>query len=169
MTRFPLRNLTLRPGEEYREEIALQIEPFELGGQRYLTVPADVPAALTITRATSGDVFELSFVARLHGPCMRCLAEAAADVPIDVREYEDADADAAEDLHTEYVVDDQLELSSWARDAVALALPDQILCRDECAGLCAVCGLDLNVEPHEHETESADPRWAALEQLRDEL
>ena len=52
-------------------------------------------------------------------------------------------------------------------DAIALALPDKILCRDDCAGLCPVCGKDLNAEPHEHVEESADPRWAALESLRE--
>ena len=40
---------------------------------------------------------------------------------------------------------------SWARDAVALALPEKILCRPDCAGLCPECGKNLNDEPHEHE------------------
>ena len=52
---------------------------------------------------------------------------------------------------------------------MALALPDKILCRPECAGLCPVCGKNLNDEPHTHEEEQADSRWAALEQLRDRL
>jgi uncharacterized protein len=52
---------------------------------------------------------------------------------------------------------------------VALALPDKILCREDCAGLCPVCGRDLNREPHEHEDETADPRWSALAELRDRL
>ena len=55
------------------------------------------------------------------------------------------------------------------RDALALALPEQILCRPDCAGLCPVCGKDLNRDPHEHEEEVADSRWAALAELRDKL
>ena len=62
---------------------------------------------------------------------------------------------------------DQLDVSAWARDAVALALPDKILCREDCAGLCPTCGKNLNEEPHAHEEETVDPRWAVLEQLRD--
>ena len=58
-------------------------------------------------------------------------------------------------------------MSEWARDAVALALPDKILCRPDCAGLCGVCGKNLNDEPHAHEEQHGDPRWAALEALRD--
>ena len=73
-----------------------------------------------------------------------------------------------EELRTPYLVDDQLEVSAWARDAVALALPDKILCRPDCAGLCPVCGKNLNDEPHEHEERAADPRWAALEALRED-
>lgn len=169
MTRFPLRRARLRSGEEHREEVALEIEPFELGGQRYAVVSPDVPAALAIARATSGDVFTLSFAARLHGPCMRCLADAVLEVPIEAREYHAADTAAPEELRSDYVVEDQLELSRWARDAVALELPDRILCRPDCAGLCPVCGVSLNESPHEHEEVSTDPRWDALAELRDRL
>jgi uncharacterized protein len=169
MTRFPLRQLKLRSGEEHRDEVSLEIEPFDLGGEQYLVVPAALPAVLTITRATSGDVFRLSFAARLHGPCMRCLEDAVLETVVEASEYQAADRDASEELRSEYVVDDQLEVSAWARDALAPELPDQILCRPDCAGLCAVCGKSLNAEPHEHSDRSTDPRWAVLEQLRDEL
>jgi uncharacterized protein len=50
-----------------------------------------------------------------------------------------------------------------------LALPDKILCREDCAGLCPVCGKNLNLEPHGHEGEETDPRWAGLAELRDSL
>ncbi|HEU0336975.1 MAG TPA: DUF177 domain-containing protein [Gaiellaceae bacterium] len=169
MTTFSLRNVRLRPGEEHREQVAVDLEPFELGGERYLPVPAQVPVDLAVARATSGDVFRIRFRARLHGPCMRCLADAVQEVEVDAREYQAADEDAPEELRTEYVADGRLELSAWARDAIALGLPDQILCRPDCAGLCAVCGKDLNAEPHEHADAPPDPRWAALGELRDSL
>ena len=168
MTRFPLRRLRLRSGEVQRDAVEIELEPFELGGQRYLPVPQTVEAALTITQATTGLLFELGFAVRLHGPCMRCLEDAALDVRIDAREYHAAAADD-EELRSEYVVEDQLELTAWARDAIALALPDQILHDPNCAGLCPSCGKDLNVEPHSHDEISNDPRWSALESLRDRL
>jgi uncharacterized protein len=166
MKRFPLRRLRLRSGEQHREEAAIELEPFELGGQTYLPVPHDPPASLAVSRTTSGLVLELAFGARLHGPCMRCLEDAVVLVAVDAREYH-ADAPGEdESLRSEYVVDDQLELAVWARDAVALGLPEQVLCRPECAGLCPVCGKNLNHEPHEHESDRSDPRWQALEELR---
>jgi uncharacterized protein len=169
MTRFPLRRLRLRAGEEHREPVEIELEPFDLGGQRYLAVPQEVEADLTVVRATGGLDLRLAFDARLHGPCMRCLADAVVDIRVDAREYHAADAGAAEELRSEYVVEDQLELTAWARDAIALALPNQILHAPDCAGLCPVCGKDLNLEPHTHDERDADPRWSALAELRDRL
>ena len=169
MTRFPLRRLRLRSGDEHRDAVLVELEPFDLGGQRYLPVPQEVEAELTLVQATTGLDLRLRFDVRLHGPCMRCLADAVVDVPVDAREYHAADPRADDELRSEYVVDDQVELSAWARDAIALALPEQILHDPDCAGLCPVCGKDLNEEPHEHEEEHSDPRWAALEQLREKL
>ena len=168
MTSFSLRRLRLRSGEQFRDEVEVELEPFEFGGQRYLPVPERVPAELTVTQASTGTVFELRFHARLHGPCMRCLADAVVDSDVSAREYQATKPDS-EDLASPYVHDDQLDLSAWARDALALGLPAQILCRPDCAGLCPVCGKDLNVEPHEHEEERADDRWAALQALKDKL
>jgi DUF177 domain-containing protein len=169
LTRFPLRSLRLRPGEEHRDAVQIELEPFELGGQRYLPVPQEVEAELAVAQATTGLDLRLQLDARLHGPCMRCLADAVVDLHVDAREYHANDAGAADELRSEYVVDDQLDLTAWARDAIALALPDQILHAPDCAGLCPVCGKDLNVEPHTHDDEVADPRWSALEELRDRL
>jgi uncharacterized protein len=167
MTSFSLRQVKLRPGEQYRDELELELAPLEYGGQRYLPVPDKVPAAFEITRANTGTVFTLAFTARLFGPCYRCLGDAVLELPIHAREYQDEKPED-EEMTTEYVAGNMLDVSGWARDAIALALPEKILCRPDCAGLCDVCGKNLNDEPHVHEEVVADPRWAALEQLRDQ-
>jgi uncharacterized protein len=169
MKSFSLRSVKLRSGEEYRDAVELELAPLDLAGQRYLFVPSEVPAELAISRASTGTVFQLGFQARLHGPCMRCLADAVIEVAIDAREYQATNPGSDEELKTPYLADDNLDLAFWGRDAVVLALPDKILCRPDCAGLCPVCGGDLNVEPHEHEEEPADSRWGALAELRDRL
>jgi uncharacterized protein len=169
VTTLSLRQIRLRSGEEYRDTKDVELGSFELGGQRYLPVPGTVPADLTITRASTGTVFALSFRARLHGPCYRCLEDAVVNLPISAREYQATNPGESEELRTPYVVDEQLDLFAWARDALALALPDKILCKPDCAGLCPACGRDLNVEPHEHDEVEGDPRWSALAELRDRL
>ena len=132
-------------------------------------MPDTVPAELAITKATTGTVFQLGFTTRLHGPCYRCLEDAVLEVRIAAREYQATNPDGSDELRNPYLEADNLDLGSWARDAVALALPDKILCRAECAGLCPVCGKNLNEEPHAHDEEHADSRWSALEALRDQL
>jgi uncharacterized protein len=169
VTTFDLRQAKLRPGEEYRDEQEIALSPFELGGQRYLPVPENVSAELVINRGTSGTTFELSFPVRLHGPCYRCLEDAVLDLSIHAREYQATSPGESDELRTPYVADNQLRLSDWARDAIAVELPEQILCREDCAGLCAVCGQNLNENPHEHQEEQGDPRWSALEELRGKL
>jgi len=166
VTVLNLRTIKLRSGEEYRGEQEIELEPVRLAGQRYLPVPDKIPAELAVIRASTGTVFELSFIGRLHGPCFRCLNETAVEDRVAAREYQATSPGESEELRTPYLEDDQLDLSSWARDALVLALPGKILCRPDCAGLCPMCGLDLNVEPHEHDEERADPRWSALAELR---
>ena len=166
MTTFNLRQPRLRSGEQFRELVEVEIEPLVLGGQEYRPEPAIVPADLTVTKASSGTVFELSFRVRLEGPCFRCLADAELELRIRAREYQATSPGEDPDLRSPYVHDDVLELSAWAHDALALELPDKILHAEDCAGLCPVCGKDLNVEPHTHEEQHSDPRWAALDDLR---
>ena len=168
MTTLNLRTIKLRSGEQFRDELEIEVEPLEIGGQNYLPVPQKVPAEVTITRASTGTVFELSYRVRLHGPCYRCLEDAALELPISGREYQ-ATTPESDEMRTPYLDDDKLDLSGWARDALALALPDKILCKPDCAGICPVCGKDLNAEPHEHDEPTSDSRWSALEGLKERL
>lgn len=168
MTTFDLRTVRVRSGEQHRDAVDVAIAPVELGGERYVAVPEEVRAVLGVTRASTGWVFELRFAARLHGPCMRCLADAVVDERLSLREYQATSPDS-EELTTPYLVDGRLDLSAWARDALVLGLPDKILCSPDCAGLCPECGRNLNLEPHVHEQAQPDARWAALQALKDRL
>ena len=166
MTRFSLRNLRLRPGEEHRELIEVELAPLTLGGASYAPAPSAVPVELVVQRAQSGDLFRLRFATAVEGACMRCLGPATVELAVDAQEYESSDPEAAEELRSEYVREGELDVGAWAHDQVALALPEPILCRPDCAGLCPVCGKNLNDDPHEHAQGGLDPRWAALEALR---
>ena len=169
MTVLSLRTINLRSGEEHRTEQEIELEPLTLGGQRYLPVPGKVPAEVAVSRASTGTVFELAFTGRLYGPCFRCLAETVVEEQIAAREYQANNPDGSDELRTPYLEDGKLDLSAWARDAVALELPDKILCQPDCAGLCPVCGKNLNDEPHEHGEPEPDSRWAALAELKEKL
>jgi uncharacterized protein len=169
MTTFDLRRLRLRSGEEHREAVEIELEPLRYGGEEYLPRPPTVAGQLSVTRTTGGSVFSLALEAAFVGPCYRCLADAWIHPSIETTEYQDERPGDDEELKTPYLEDDILDLTAWARDAIALSLPEKVLCRPDCAGLCPVCGRDLNREPHEHEAEPGDSRWSGLERLRDGL
>jgi uncharacterized protein len=162
---YDLAALRLSAGEARSIELAQPLAPFELGGERYAVEPSPVPLRLDISRTMhSGWALRLRFEVALQGPCMRCLEPAAPRFAIDAREFDQPGG--GEELESPYVVEQEVDLAAWARDALALALPAQLLCRKDCAGLCAVCGEDLNTAGPEHAHEAEpDPRWAKLREL----
>jgi uncharacterized protein len=163
---FDLGGLRLSAGEGRRLELNVAIDPFVLGGERYLVEPPLVPLRLDISR-TLGDGYalRLHFEATLTGACMRCLEPAGPSFSVDALEV--SQPGEGEELSSPYITGGVLDLHGWARDALGLALPATVLCRADCAGLCPVCGADLNQAgpDHAHEREP-DPRWAKLSELR---
>ena len=161
-----LGRMRLASGEGRTLEVAIPLGPFELGGQRYVPVPDVVPARLGISRTTGGGhALALRFEATLTGACMRCLEDASPRFEIDVREV--SQPGSGEELCSPYVDAGVLDLSGWAHDSLALALPATVLCEADCAGLCAVCGVALRAAGPEHSHDpEPDPRWAKLAELK---
>jgi DUF177 domain-containing protein len=163
---FDLGALRLSAGQGRRIELAVAVDPLTLGGQTCRPVPDRVPVTLDVSRMTShGYALRLRFSAELAGPCMRCLAAAAPTVTVDAREVDQPGG--GEELSSPYVAGEVLDLAAWTRDALALAAPDKVLCRPDCAGLCPVCAADLNeAGPDHHHEREPDPRWSKLRELR---
>jgi uncharacterized protein len=163
---FDLGRLRLSAGEGRRLVLGVGVGDFDFGGQRYAAEPRMVDATLDVSRMTGGGyALRLRFEAGLSGPCMRCLEEAAPVVAVDAREVDQPGG--SEEMRSPYVRDQDLDVSAWARDAYALALPAQVVCTPECAGLCPECGQNLNTAgPEHHHDPAPDPRWAKLRELK---
>lgn len=162
--RVDLARLGLSSGEGADLDLEVPAEPLTLAGQRYEAERPSVPVRLDVSRTLSGYALRLRFEVRLRGPCMRCLEEAGRTVAVDAREVDQPGA--GDDLASPYLEDHELDLRAWARDALALALPSQIVCREECRGLCAMCGANLNEAPDHRHERAPDPRWAKLSELK---
>jgi len=160
-----LARLALSPGQGRRVDLTVDPGELELAGTDYGASGDSVEARLDVSRTAAGYALRLRFGAELAGPCMRCLEEAGHRIEVDVREVDQPGG--GEELSSPYLDEDQLDVGAWVRDALALALPAQIVCREDCLGLCAICGENLNeaAPDHAHEREP-DPRWAALRELK---
>jgi DUF177 domain-containing protein len=159
-------SLHLPSGGGARLDAEIRLDPVQIGGQRYTVGSGRVDARVDVSRTTTGYAFRLRFPAPLAGPCMRCLADARPVIDVDAREVDQPGE--SDELQSPYFSDGELDLAGWARDALVLALPPRLLCRDDCHGLCSVCGADLNeADPDGHRHESgADPRWQKLNELK---
>jgi uncharacterized protein len=162
---FDVGRLGLSSGEGRSLDLEVPVDAFDFGGQRYEVEGGSVDARLDVSHTVRGYAFRLRFGAELDGPCVRCLDAAGHAVEVDAREIDQPGG--GEELSSPYFDESaELDTRAWARDALALALPTRIVCREDCAGLCSVCGENLNRSPdHAHEREP-DPRWAALRELK---
>jgi uncharacterized protein len=161
-----LSRLSLSSGEAATLDVPVNAGALELAGQTYETGAEPEQARVDVSRTSSGYALRLRLSVHLDGPCQRCLEDADVGVEVDAREVDQPGDD--EELHSPYVDGEELDVGHWAHDAIALALPAQVRCRPDCAGLCPVCGESLNdtdPEQHRHE-EATDPRWAKLRELR---
>jgi uncharacterized protein len=98
-----------------------------------------------------------------HGVCRRCNEPTGGVSVSEVHELYQrtlTDPDAFE------IVGEQLDLRPVARELVLLDTPATPLCRPDCAGLCPTCGINRNEGSCNCDGPPADPRWAALDQLK---
>ncbi|RZS87004.1 uncharacterized protein EV189_2423 [Motilibacter rhizosphaerae] len=101
---------------------------------------------------------------QVRGECVRCLEPLEETLEVDLQElyaYPGSSSAEADEDEVHQLEGDLLDLEPVVRDAVVLALPQQPVCEEDCAGLCVECGARLSDDP-EHTHEALDPRWAAL-------
>ena len=126
----------------------------------------------------SGDDFLLRghLGGALITPCSRCLEPAtlALDTDVSVMFVEKEPADEDEDDESLEAPDvltfdnGVIDLGSELRDEILLAIPTQVLCKEDCAGLCPVCGGNRNLEPCDcaEKQRLAESKFASLASLK---
>jgi len=162
-----------------RVEFAVTESPIDPRGDNAGLLEAsivDVDARLHATHTNPGPYLEGAADAHVAAQCARCLKPIDTPVHADFAEQYYATVpvdsgvglvDAPLDAKT-IGSDFKIDLTPLLREELILVTPVAALCRPDCAGLCPVCGEDLNERPHGHE-EKVDVRWSALQQLKDRI
>ncbi len=143
----------------------LDFSQVEFQGGCPFTDPIRVTGAVTVRAG----VVQLSAQAAfsVNGNCDRCLTPftRAYDIPLEhtlVSTHENEEND-------DYILLDnyQLNLDDLVLADILLELPYKSLCREDCQGLCTLCGKNLNEGPCGCDHRTVDPRLAVLGQLLD--
>ena len=152
MRRFDLRSLHFADASEVWRRLPVEVGPFAYGGLDYEVPEGSVDLLLTAARVGDNVTLRGEFETAVIGPCQRCLGD--ADVTVQARGVEyvrHGESEGEEEDEEGYVTSSIVDAGRWARDLIAEGLPPKLLCRDECRGLCAVCGADFNADPeHRH-------------------
>ena len=166
-----------------RESIPAGMIDYAIDMRQIGPLPVDGQADLLLENRGPGDVVEdirvrASFKGSFEILCARCVEPVA--VPLAgsfdlLFRPEKADAEAGERAISEdeteigYYEQDGLLLEDVVREQVLLSLPGRTLCKEDCKGLCAQCGSNLNAESCDCAQAVADPRWNALAGLAGSL
>jgi len=145
-----------------------------LDGQLRQASPLEVNGTAELLGATEEIRLRGRLAVRIESECDRCLGTARFPIDTDFdlfyrpegtgirsgeMELEPGETEIA------YYSGDGLELNDILREQVLLALPMQRVCREDCKGICPVCGKDRNEADCGCTIEPADDRWAALKNL----
>lgn len=129
---------------------------------------------LRLTRTASGVLAEGELATAITINCRRCMQEFTGPVSLHIEEEFVPTIDiltggtiAAEDVEEALLIDDRhmLDLSEIVRQYIILEREQYPLCDEACAGLCPICGKNLNEGPCGCQDASDDPRWEALREL----
>ena len=164
---FDTRALGRQPGAA-REETRTIPAPDSLRVE-LAAVPAgaEVDVTIRLEAVHEGVLVTGTATAPVNGECARCLEPVTSSVEASFQELYHYEPSPSEDEEDVLLLDgDLLDLEPVLRDAVVLALPLSPLCSDDCAGLCAQCGVRLaDAGPgHRHE-DAVLPEWEALRQF----
>ena len=165
------RELSRRAGSLRHARLSVPAPPAL--GTEFLGVPVGAPVELDLRLESVMEGILVSGTARapLTGECSRCLGALRATVDVELQQlfvypelHSDASLTESDDIGE--LDDDRLDLEPAVRDAVVLALPLSPHCREDCPGLCPICG-ELRADlPADYAHDASDNRWAALAALR---
>jgi uncharacterized protein len=162
--RINARELLRQPGLQKHVELTLPASDLGVDDDR---ITGDVTVDLTATSAVDSIAVHGTVAMPWRSQCRRCLAEADGTARIAVDEVYQSVERHTVALDDAFPIEaDQIDLVPAVREYLLLELPDDVLCRDDCAGICPVCGTDLNSGRCSCDTTLRDDRWAALDGLQ---
>ncbi len=155
---------------EAQNEPACARASFDLSGEDFpgYEVPRAVEAQITATPAGGAVDVSLSARAEVSFACARCLRECTRLFPVEAV-YRVRREDFGDEFpELPITADGKLDVRELVYTELVLSIPSVLLCSEDCAGLCSVCGRRKPCSCRHETSGSPDPRLARLKELLDE-
>lgn len=152
-----------------------EVSDVRIGLPEDLVLAAPIAGRVRFTRTNRGILAHVRLATELAGECARCLRPLTTPIDIDIEEEYLPSVDlatgrpvgVADEPEALRLTDHhEVDLEPSVRDAISLAEPIAPLDRQDCPGLCPVCGLPLDEGVHDHPEDDIDPRLEALRSFR---
>lgn len=169
MLSFQVRNLLLDPSLQIPVDAVWEQESIAAAGEEIKCLePWRIQGQIS---NVGGAVLEFSGTVdtQIAMACDRCMKPVTVPlhIVIEQRFAKDQASDASDQEEWDIlpIENDRIDLDETILHEVQLGVPMKVLCKEECKGLCPICGQDLNEGQCDCEDESGDPRWEALKGL----
>jgi uncharacterized protein len=117
----------------------------------------NLKSIIRMSRTREGLLLQVKAAAEVETGCVRCLIDFYLPVATEFEELYQFPARHREETDLILPNDGYLDLSPVYREYLILSIPIKGICRPDCAGLCAICGTNLNETRCEHQPDSGAP------------
>lgn len=162
-----ISEILTNPSVEKHYDVNIDLSGIHFKGRTF-PISGKEPFSLEVSRAGKTLQISGSTEVRVLIPCDRCLDDVEFTFPISIDEKIKIDGDSGGDTDKDeyYFIDGCiLDVDKLISDEIVVALPTKVLCKEDCKGLCTVCGTNLNHGTCDCDTESLDPRMAAIKDI----
>ena len=144
-------------------DVVLDLKSFK---DNYETYDILEPIKVKATLVRTGDIISLDgFISgKIQLACSRCLEKFSYKLQLPLQEKLTNNPENKDD-ELIFINNDKLDLTEIVENNIIMSLPIQRLCKEDCKGLCQICGTNLNNGNCNCENPDVDPRLAKLKDL----
>ena len=157
------------PDGVLQESVPVELAFFEYQGENYPFLKKE-NVELTVQNLGERKIrIELVGAVVLAVPCDRCLKEVS--VPVDISmsaefDFSGSNEESVLDLNeTNYIDGYELDVDKLVYEEILLGFPMKVLCKEDCKGICKVCGADLNEGECDCDRTELDPRMSVIRDI----
>ena len=157
------------PGQTRHTDVSIELAHFVMYGENYDFAKKSMASVDISCKEEHKVHISCKAEVALQIPCSRCLENVQVPFTIDFErefDFSGTNEERNEELkEAEYIQEHDLDVDALVSEEMMLQFPMQTLCKDDCKGICNVCGVNLNHESCHCSEQGRDPRMLAIQDI----